>query len=195
MIELGRQKYAARRISQQGSPRARRAGSDPYLPRPGSATIASRAVSSAVRASGLHPEGPRFKSVIAHHLQPGREDLRPCVAKGISLSSRVGHREHAHGSAATTRPAKSSRAGMRAGLWSRETNDMLPMLLGILQQKFCLCSYRGDVVQSVRTLPCHGRGREFESRRPRHFFVSVYKWQPPRQIGFPTGASRCPRRT
>jgi hypothetical protein len=29
---------------------------------------------------------------------------------------------------------------------------------------------RGDVVQLVRTLPCHGRGREFESRRPRHFF-------------------------
>src|SRR5271157_6228043 len=29
---------------------------------------------------------------------------------------------------------------------------------------------RGDVVQWVRTLPCHGRGREFESRRPRHIF-------------------------
>src|ERR1017187_8703581 len=29
------------------------------------------------------------------------------------------------------------------------------------------CTYRGDVVQLVRTLPCHGRGREFESRRPR----------------------------
>ncbi len=29
---------------------------------------------------------------------------------------------------------------------------------------------RGDVVQLVRTLPCHGRGRGFESRRPRHSF-------------------------
>ena len=28
----------------------------------------------------------------------------------------------------------------------------------------------GDVAQSVRALPCHGRGREFESRRPRHSF-------------------------
>ncbi len=31
----------------------------------------------------------------------------------------------------------------------------------------------GDVVQLVRTLPCHGRGREFESRRPRHSFQGV----------------------
>src|SRR5215469_15685572 len=29
---------------------------------------------------------------------------------------------------------------------------------------------RGVVVQLVRTLPCHGRGRGFESRRPRHSF-------------------------
>ena len=32
---------------------------------------------------------------------------------------------------------------------------------------------RGDVVQLVRTLPCHGRGRGFESRRPRHSFHQV----------------------
>src|SRR5947207_10409246 len=31
----------------------------------------------------------------------------------------------------------------------------------------------GDVVQLVRTLPCHGRGREFESRRPRHFSIAL----------------------
>jgi hypothetical protein len=31
----------------------------------------------------------------------------------------------------------------------------------------------GDVVQLVRTLPCHGRGRGFESRRPRQFFESA----------------------
>ena len=30
----------------------------------------------------------------------------------------------------------------------------------------------GDVVQLVRTLPCHGRGRGFESRRPRHSFLN-----------------------
>ncbi len=32
-----------------------------------------------------------------------------------------------------------------------------------------LLSKSGDVVQLVRTLPCHGRGRGFESRRPRQF--------------------------
>src|SRR5215472_17509737 len=31
----------------------------------------------------------------------------------------------------------------------------------------------GDVVQLVRTLPCHGRGREFESRRPRHILQAL----------------------
>jgi hypothetical protein len=34
----------------------------------------------------------------------------------------------------------------------------------------------GDVVQLVRTLPCHGRGREFESRRPRQLFQTTYKF-------------------
>ncbi len=37
-------------------------------------------------------------------------------------------------------------------------------------------SRAGDVVQLVRTLPCHGRGREFESRRPRHFLPSTCEW-------------------
>jgi hypothetical protein len=35
----------------------------------------------------------------------------------------------------------------------------------------------GDVVQLVRTLPCHGRGREFESRRPRQLFQQLYRKQ------------------
>ena len=37
----------------------------------------------------------------------------------------------------------------------------------------------GDVVQLVRTLPCHGRGREFESRRPRHSFSESSTVQQP----------------
>jgi hypothetical protein len=32
----------------------------------------------------------------------------------------------------------------------------------------------GDVAQLVRALPCHGRGRGFEPRRPRHTFQSTY---------------------
>jgi DNA-binding IclR family transcriptional regulator len=31
----------------------------------------------------------------------------------------------------------------------------------------------GDVAQLVRALPCHGRGRGFEPRRPRHSFQST----------------------
>ena len=30
------------------------------------------------------------------------------------------------------------------------------------------CFRGGDVAQLVRALPCHGRGRGFEPRRPRH---------------------------
>src|ERR1700678_2820004 len=33
----------------------------------------------------------------------------------------------------------------------------------------------GDVAQLVRALPCHGRGRGFEPRRPRHTFQSTYR--------------------
>ena len=32
----------------------------------------------------------------------------------------------------------------------------------------------GDVAQLVRALPCHGRGRGFEPRRPRHTFQKTY---------------------
>ena len=32
----------------------------------------------------------------------------------------------------------------------------------------CRRKCRGDVAQLVRALPCHGRGRGFEPRRPRH---------------------------
>ena len=42
----------------------------------------------------------------------------------------------------------------------------------------------GDVVQLVRTLPCHGRGREFESRRPRHFFSASVQY-----LAFPLSGS------
>ena len=34
---------------------------------------------------------------------------------------------------------------------------------------------RGDVAQLVRALPCHGRGRGFEPRRPRHTFQKTYR--------------------
>ncbi len=34
----------------------------------------------------------------------------------------------------------------------------------------------GDVVQLVRTLPCHGRGRGFESRRPRHILKHLVNY-------------------
>ena len=37
-----------------------------------------------------------------------------------------------------------------------------------------LSSTSGDVAQLVRALPCHGRGRGFEPRRPRHSFQKTY---------------------
>jgi hypothetical protein len=53
---------------------------------------------------------------------------------------------------------------------SRRTVRCMRILQSQCLQGFTLVvdSTVGDVVQLVRTLPCHGRGREFESRRPRH---------------------------
>ena|SRR5579863_9623588 len=48
----------------------------------------------------------------------------------------------------------------------------------------------GDVVQLVRTLPCHGRGRGFESRRPRHFLRSLDSLC---SLGISAAESRRPR--
>ena len=39
------------------------------------ALLTAWAVSSAVRASGLHPEGPAFKSLTAHHLPDSQARL------------------------------------------------------------------------------------------------------------------------
>jgi hypothetical protein len=36
----------------------------------------------------------------------------------------------------------------------------------------------GDVVQLVRMLPCHGRGRGFEPRRPRQIPEKTINFQP-----------------
>ncbi len=38
----------------------------------------------------------------------------------------------------------------------------------------------GDVAQLVRALPCHGRGRGFEPRRPRHTFQKTYGMMGPK---------------
>jgi hypothetical protein len=44
---------------------------------------------------------------------------------------------------------------------SKERQQILRLAASRRKQK-------GDVVQLVRMLPCHGRGRGFEPRRPRH---------------------------
>ena len=49
----------------------------------------------------------------------------------------------------------------------------------------------------ITTLPCHGRGREFESRRPRHFFSVTYAKRTSSAVGFqpelqPEIHSSCP---
>ena len=44
-----------------------------------------RAVSSAVRASRLHREGPRFKSVTAHHSRPNNNELKWKIAENAEI--------------------------------------------------------------------------------------------------------------
>src|SRR5271165_330644 len=57
-------------------------------------------------------------------------------------------------------------------------------------------SRRGVVVQLVRTLPCHGRGRGFESRRPRHSFEWFTDLPPSRPgiLGDDNSKTRLPSR-
>ncbi len=51
----------------------------------------------------------------------------------------------------------------RLAAWS---NEFHLRTIRSMQQVFQIHS--GDVAQLVRALPCHGRGRGFEPRRPRH---------------------------
>src|SRR5215472_14325006 len=44
-----------------------------------------------------------------------------------------------------------------------------------LRLSICRRKRAGDVAQLVRALPCHGRGRGFEPRRPRHTFQKSYE--------------------
>jgi hypothetical protein len=51
--------------------------------------------------------------------------------------------------------------------------DLVDSILSLVLNKLCPCKQfaqfiQGDVAQLVRALPCHGRGRGFEPRRPRH---------------------------
>ena len=52
------------------------------------------------------------------------------------------------------------------GNFPRETATNGCRMLHLL----CSTARSGDVAQLVRALPCHGRGRGFEPRRPRHSF-------------------------
>lgn len=47
----------------------------------------------------------------------------------------------------------------------------------------------GFVAQLVRALPCHGRGREFESRRIRHFCFTKTSKRDTRISAFGLGSS------
>jgi hypothetical protein len=53
------------------------------------------------------------------------------------------------------------KALFKAQKWARKCET--PRVAFLVEQIFL-----GDVAQLVRALPCHGRGRGFEPRRPRH---------------------------
>ena len=115
------------------------------------------AVSSAVRASRLHREGPRFKSVTAHHC-PNSTNCSGEILRLIALADRVG------------------------GSLDRIVAS---------GHKF----HAGDVVQLVRTLPCHGRGRGFESRRPRHSIANGFIQSTTATLSFSSSVGSASRTT
>ena len=106
-----------------------------------------RALSSAVRAFGLHPKGRPFKSDSAHH--KSRATGKPCSA------------------------VKCGSTFVKLGMWRIEPPVMHGATCSAVRSTCDVSPFSGDVVQLVRTLPCHGRGREFESRRPRHSFQAL----------------------
>jgi hypothetical protein len=82
--------------------------------------------------------------------------------------------------------ARQGRYSMRA---SRPRRRLGLGILGESRRRWRCAPHRGGVAQLVRALPCHGRGRGFESRRSRH---SLYVRTPAPNFGVVVVFEGCP---
>ena len=124
------------------------------------AVFAGGRLAQLVRAPALQAGGRRFKSCTAHHFHGGGSSEAIYKAR-ILVRSR--QRLQANSGQVILKKVVLRKAAK---------NCDRSAVRAVQDHAVAVVNGRcGDVVQLVRTLPCHGRGREFESRRPRHFLT------------------------
>src|SRR5207245_4237331 len=103
------------------------------------------------------------------HVRPAARDHVPVTGSPNGEHARAGCRAQE----TSRRPTIAGRVDKARSRYNKGTirNDLRYLVVSKDVRRHRLIS-----ISYITTLPCHGRGREFESRRPRHF-LSEHDWR------------------